>query len=94
MQDGRSFTDYRSRCAALESNMSTNDYRKYLTENAVGIMDQMAARARGVVPQPCYLKSESGTMVPEMSYVQCNAKTCDFLPGHPDGHGTGRKYFS
>ena len=101
MADGRHFTDYRPRCYGQylikENNNipSSYDYRMYLTRNASGIMKKNALDAYSTNKcGPCAEPYDEGTMVPESSKEQCNARTCTFSKADPSGLGLGRQYYN
>jgi len=99
MQDGRGFTDYHTRCSQNQFLMqraqlpSSYDYRMYLTQNALTLMDEQ--RHKSYTDNkcvPCYDVNESGTMLPEQSKVQCDGRVCQTTPGNQAGLGQGRDY--
>lgn len=100
MSDGRHFTDYRPRCygqymVKIDNNIpSSFDYRMYLTRNASDIMKKNAFDAYSTNKcGPCAEPYDEGTMLPEQSKEQCNARTCTFTKNDPYGIGLGRQYY-
>jgi hypothetical protein len=94
MQDGRLFTDYRSRCAhyplKATGKWGEHDGRQNLIhstdtliEQAHNILQKKAAPVKG---------SCVDTMVPELYKRVCTWKGCETVPGHYAGIGTGRIY--
>lgn len=106
MSDGRSFTDYRPRCAVnaelmqlvSNNNMVQSSYesRMYLQNNAEAFMDMERDKAaQRLIPcaPPCDRPtSEPGTMLPERYVVRCNGATCTRTEVNPEGVGDGREY--
>jgi hypothetical protein len=94
MSDGRLFTASNA-ATSIPQNMSSNEMRRYLVENATQIIEEQRRFGVGQdkrCQKRCFELSQSGTMVPENSYVVCGPRTCTVQPGHPDGVGQGRRY--
>jgi tRNA(Ile)-lysidine synthase TilS/MesJ len=101
MQDGRSFTDYRPRCAIqyeLKNNESTRqssyESRQFLTKNASLLMEMnnTIAEKHNACPGSI-MNSKNDTMLPEKNFVKCNKHTCNFDNNRNiNGLGTGRIY--
>jgi hypothetical protein len=103
MSDGRLLGDepWRPRCAQQYRDMmggkftSSYDYRTYLTENATKIMEQNALEAyTRTACGPCVEPWDQGTMLPEQTMQQCDARKCTFRVTDPFGLGFGRKYYA
>lgn len=101
MSDGRSFTDYKSKCDKESRLLSgqeqafQNDYdfRMYLTRNAEKIMEEQRNNALKVYEcPPCYSTDVNGTMLPEKNMMQCNEKSCETKQVNENGLGMGRNY--
>jgi len=75
MSDGRQFTDFRSSCLmnSPEKNMSTFEYRQYLTKNAVEIMGNMQ-NIQGYVAK-CKTCSDYSIVEPSLA-LTCNSSNC------------------
>lgn len=88
MSDGRTFTDYSTACF---TGMSSNDVRRYYSQNAAALMEKNSALAfRSLCDSSCYSTGESGTMLPEVQYMECDTRACRVVPGAPFGLGMGR----
>lgn len=105
MADGRSFTDYRPRCAVngellqqvIGKNMVGSSYesRMFLQHNAEQMMDFERNKAiQRLVPcAPCTRSfQDEGTMLNERYVVRCNGITCTREEVNPHGLGDGRQY--
>jgi hypothetical protein len=105
MADGRSFTDYRPRCAVngellnqvIGAKMVGSSYesRMFLQHNAEQMMDFERNNAiKRLVPcAPCNRSfDDAGTMLSERYIVRCNGVTCTREEINPNGVGDGRKY--
>jgi len=107
MADGRSFTDYRPRCAVqaeLMQNLSgalpkqvlsSYEARMYLQKNAETLMASNQSRAVGNLAPcaPCLRPfTEPGTMLPEKYVVRCDGVSCTREMVNPNGLGDGRAY--
>ena len=105
MSDGRTFTDYRPRCAmnaelmqlVSQNNMMQSSYetRMYLQQNAEAVMQMQRDKAvqRMVPCAPCERPlTDAGTMLPERYVVRCNGTTCTRTEVNPNGVGDGRDY--
>lgn len=105
MSDGRSFTDYRPRCAVnaelmqlvAEKQMMQSSYesRMYLQQNAESVMEMEREKAiKRLIPcAPCERpKTDEGTMLPERYVVRCNGVTCSRTEVNPAGVGDGRDF--
>jgi len=102
MSDGRTFTDYRPRCAvnsellgALKNPKSSFESRMYLQQNAETVMELGRQRAIDVMAPcaPCTRPfSDPGTMLPERYVVKCDEVTCSRTEVNPQGLGDGRSY--
>jgi hypothetical protein len=75
MADGRQFTDYRSNCLLNlpERNMTTYQYRQYLTANAEKIMNNYTTINNYITG--CKECSDY-EIVPAYLAVNCNKETC------------------
>jgi hypothetical protein len=98
MSDGRSFTDYRTRCAQdadlRNAAPSSMEYRMYMVHNAQKLMEQQYREYSDKTKcKRCYRFDENGTMLPEESKVVCNDRTCKRVVGSGlGGLGQGRVY--
>ena len=105
MEDGRAFTDYRSRCAVnaelynkvVQAKMMASSYesRIYLQQNCDSLMQENFQAAVGnLMPcAPCARPfSDPGTMEPERYVVRCDAVSCSRTETNPNGIGDGRNY--
>ena len=106
MSDGRSFTDYRPRCAVnaellddlAKKNMIKSSYesRMFLQQNADMIMERSRQQSvNNLMPcAPCKRPfSESGTMYPQRYVVKCSATNCEKVEVNPDGLGTSTRLY-
>jgi hypothetical protein len=102
MSDGRTFTDYSSRCAyasawrqrnLADKPMSSNAARQFLVDNADRIMQHNASVAmRTGGCGTCYGLGDEGTMLPEYEMTVCDKRTCTFpRTGAAHGIGMGRR---
>lgn len=103
MSDGRSFTDYRTRCsvnAELFDKVAVNNVikssyqsRMYLQRNADSIIESNRENAiNNLAPcAPCGRDfNDPGTMLPEKYIVRCDATSCYRDLVNPSGLGDGR----
>lgn len=98
MSDGRSFTSYRQHCyftaAANASNgapMSSNQLRKFFTDNAERLMeDNRKAASQTMGCRTCFDLDCSGTMLPEQSRQVQGKRIAEFATEYPGGLGMGR----
>jgi hypothetical protein len=98
MSDGRSFTSYRQQCHFLAmanagngAPLSSNQLRKYYTDNAERIMEQnRAAASQTMGCQTCFDLDCSGTMLPEHSVQVQTKRTASFPVQDKGGLGLGR----
>lgn len=99
MADGRFFTDYRpnyklNNMILKDNNVENSfDYRMFLTQNAEKIMElnwRHAYIKNGVFK--CKSPYQTGTMLPEVDRIQCNAQTCNIVSNDENGLGRGRSY--
>lgn len=91
MNDGRQFTDYRSNCFmnAPEKKMSTFEYRQFLKNNAVKIMNNKE-KIQGYVSE-CKSCSDYSIVEPSL-YLTCDASNCTSNIMNNDGIGLYVKY--
>ena len=99
MDDGRHFTDYRANCHTNNVIRTTNktfnsfQYRMFLTHNAEKIMEMnRSTSCEKNCCGPCQKPYNQGTMLPESSQVECNARDCQVKQTNPEGIGQGRTY--
>lgn len=105
MNDGRHFTDYRSRCALNSRNAfqfintdknkappsNSFDFRQYLIQNGEKIMNMNRDEAfERNMCGPCTL--DPSTMLPAQTHVTCDASSCKVRLNDSDGLGQGRNY--
>jgi len=94
MQDGRIFTDYRSRCSQYPVQMTgqwgEHDGRQRMIKGSDELMDE----ARSLLLKKVAPVKDScvDTMVPELYKRVCTWRGCETVPGHYAGIGTGRIY--
>jgi hypothetical protein len=106
MSDGRSFTDYRPRCAInaelmsdlTKQNLARSSYesRMFLQNNAEQIMERSRMLSiENLAPcAPCKRPfSDSGTMYPQKYIVKCSATSCEKIEVNPDGLGTSTRLY-
>ena len=106
MSDGRSFTDYRPRCAinaelyndlAMKKMVgSSYESRMFLQENADMIMERSRLTTlNNLTPcAPCTRPfSDSGTMLPQQYVVKCSATSCEKVEVNPNGLGTSTRLY-
>ena len=106
MSDGRSFTDYRPRCAInaelmtdlTKQNLARSSYesRMYLQNNAENIMERNRTLSiENLAPcAPCKRPfSDPGTMYPQKYIVKCSATSCEKIEVNPDGLGTSTRLY-
>lgn len=104
MSDGRSFTDYRPRCAVnaellndlAQKNLVKSSYesRMFLQQNADMIMERnRQSSINNLMPcAPCKRPfSDNGTMYPQRYIVKCSATNCEKIEVNPDGLGTSTR---
>lgn len=93
MSDGRSFTQYVPGCELGPPNMSSNQGRAHLIANAESLIRQNRERAfHNGCSMACFdPATTSGTALPELSYMSCDARKCEIVPGVAGGLGMGRK---
>jgi len=104
MSDGRSFTDYRPRCAInaeLMTDLYTNNMVKssyesriFLQENAEKLMERNRLNVLDTLSPcaPCNRPfGENGTMYPERYIVKCTATTCEKIEVNKEGLGTSTR---
>lgn len=93
MSDGRSFTLYRPGCELVPPDMSSNQARAHLVANAEAMMRRNRERAlHNGCSMACFDPSETtGTALPELSFMSCDARTCRVVPGAAGGLGMGRR---
>lgn len=106
MSDGRSFTDYRPRCAInaelmtdlKKQNVARSSYesRIFLQNNAEEIMERSRMYSiENLAPcAPCTRPfSDPGTMYPQKYIVKCSATSCEKIEVNPDGLGTSTRLY-
>lgn len=90
MQDGRLFTDYRSRCHQYSlkaaQTWGENEARMRMVHGA----DELAEAARQLNNRKATAIKCVDTMVPELYKRVCTWKGCKTIPGHFAGIGVGR----
>jgi hypothetical protein len=96
MQDGRMFTDYRSRCD-VHLDLVGGEGSFEMRQRAIRDGEQLLARQRSVAFSrarcaPCVAPYDRGTMLPERDAVTCDRRTCRRVALDADGWGTGRLY--
>lgn len=94
MEDGRTFTDYRPRCAQyppkLTSQWGEHDGRQKMIQGADLLMEearQLLQKKAAAVKGSCV-----DTMVPEVYKRVCTWRGCETINGNHTGIGTGRVY--
>lgn len=88
MDDGRLFTSYYPRCFTNLERKNSYDYRQYMINNAIDIMEKNRhMKSCG----PCMKPFNIGTMLPEESIVKCDKNTCRVVINDPNGLGQGRQ---
>lgn len=99
MNDGRHFTDYRPNChlnnitSVSNSNLNSFEYRRYLTDNAVNLMeDNRLYNSEKNSCGPCMNPYNQGTMLDENTIKTCNKKNCTTSVVNKNGIGQGRYY--
>lgn len=103
MADGRSFTDYRPRCAVNAEliqaiggkRASAHESRMFLQRNASKWMDSERVKSveRMAPCVPCKRPtSDPGTMLPQRYVVRCDNVSCTRQEVNPTGLGDGRAY--
>lgn len=93
MSDGRSFTQYIPGCELGPPNMSSNESRGYLVANAESLMRKNRELAyHNGCTMACFDPTKTtGTALPELSYMSCDNRKCQIVPGTLGGLGMGRK---
>ena len=97
MDDARHFTDYSSNCRVnnilrINNNLTNNfEYKKFLTDNAVKLMD--LNRVYACQKNCCGTCSiEGSTEVPFHSEITCDDRTCNITEVNPEGIGVKINY--
>lgn len=106
MSDGRSFTDYRPRCAInaelmtdlSQKNLARSSYesRMFLQNNAEHIMERSRLNSlENLAPcAPCSRPfNDPGTMYPQRYIVKCSATSCEKIEVNPNGLGTSTRLY-
>lgn len=93
MSDGRSFTQYIPGCELGPPSLSSNQSRAHLIANAEAIIQRNRAAAyHNGCTMACFdPETTTGTALPELSYMSCDARRCKIVPGVPGGLGMGRE---
>jgi len=92
MQDGRSFTDYRSNCtldnmvSSNNNNLSSYEYRLFLQRNGNKLRDQMVEYNKRMNGCDQY----GNTVLAEQSTLSCNPNGCNKTISNLNGLGIGR----
>ena len=94
MQDGRMFTDYRSRCAQYPLKLTGKWGEHDGRQNMIHSTDMLMEQAHNILQKKVAPVEGScvDTMVPEIYKRVCTWKGCETIPGHYAGIGTGRVY--
>jgi hypothetical protein len=92
MSDGRSFTEYIPGCQLVPPTMTSNQARAHLVANAEGLIRRNREMAfHNGCTMACFDPSTTtGTALPELSYMSCDARRCEVVPGVASGLGMGR----
>lgn len=92
--DARDFTDYRSTSDINTELMSKNniqntfEYNKFITKNAMKIMDEQKAHYQSLYSCGPY----DDTMLKEKQMMDCTKEGCNIKPYDKDGLGLGREF--
>tara|TARA_B100001057_G_scaffold484891_1_gene563700 strand:- start:995 stop:1558 length:564 start_codon:yes stop_codon:yes gene_type:complete len=103
MADGRHFTDYRPNChvndlVKADNNISNSfQFRQFLQQNGDALMDrnrQLACEKNCCGPCDNSFDGFADTMLPEKYMFVTDGRIGKMVMHHPNGVGTGRKYFT
>ena len=92
MADARMFTDYRQNCITnnnISKNMSSWEYRNYLTNNADQLRQQFIQNQESIT---ACTKCSDNTVLPVKTILNCSSTGCNYQMNDPNGLGQGIKY--